>query len=48
MNVLVEGVETAEQEQKLLALGCDSGQGYLYSKPMPANEFYDGFLSEHS
>ena len=48
MSVLVEGIETKEQEELLLALGCDSGQGYLYSKPMPANEFYDGFLSEHS
>ena len=48
MSVLVEGIETKEQEELLLALGCDSGQGYLYSKPMPAHEFYDGFLSEHS
>ena len=48
MSVLVEGIETKEQEELLLALGCDSGQGYLYSKPMPAHEFYERFLPEHS
>ena len=48
MNVLVEGVETAEQEQKLLALGCDSGQGYYYARPMTIKEFYEEFLPEHS
>lgn len=48
MNVLVEGVETAEQEQKLLDLGCDSGQGYYYARPMTIKEFYEEFLPEHS
>ncbi len=38
MNVLAEGVETAEQEATLRALGCDAVQGYLYAKPMPAEE----------
>ena len=47
MNVLVEGIETEEQEQKLLALGCDSGQGFLYARPMQVQEFYEEFLPEH-
>lgn len=38
LQVIAEGVETAEQERYLTALGCDEGQGYFYSKPMPARE----------
>ena len=34
-SVIAEGVETAEQASKLLALGCDLGQGYGICKPMP-------------
>ncbi len=36
MQVIAEGVETAEQERFIVALGCDEGQGYLYSKPASA------------
>ena len=48
MNVLAEGIETEEQEKHLIALGCDSGQGFLYARPMPAQEFYEEFLPKHS
>ena len=48
MNVLVEGIETEEQEKHLLELGCDSGQGYFYARPMPVKEFYEEFLPKHS
>ena len=48
MNVLVEGIESEEQEQHLLKLGCDSGQGYFYARPMPVKEFYEEFLPKHS
>jgi EAL domain-containing protein (putative c-di-GMP-specific phosphodiesterase class I) len=34
MSVVIEGIETAEQHQQLLALGCTQGQGYLYARPM--------------
>ncbi|NLS13321.1 EAL domain-containing protein [Vibrio sp. SM6] len=37
--VVVEGIETESQERLLIHEGCDFGQGYLYGKPMPANEF---------
>jgi len=38
MQVIAEGVETREQEAYIIAQGCHEGQGYLYSKPMPAEE----------
>jgi len=36
MLVIAEGVETAEQERYLIDEGCNEGQGYYYSKPLPA------------
>jgi diguanylate cyclase (GGDEF)-like protein len=36
LDVVAEGVETLEQHDKLLALGCTRGQGFRYSPPMPA------------
>lgn len=40
-NVLAEGVETQEQLEFLKAKGCDKYQGYLKSRPIPADEFAD-------
>jgi len=40
LKVVAEGVETTEQEQLLRQRECDYLQGYLISKPLPANEFY--------
>ena len=37
MQVVAEGVETAEQYALLRALGCEYVQGYLFSKPVPAD-----------
>ena len=39
LKVVAEGVETAEQRDTLAAAHCDYAQGYLYAKPMPAEEF---------
>jgi diguanylate cyclase (GGDEF)-like protein len=36
MKTVAEGVETAEQLQKLRQMKCDQAQGYLYSRPVPA------------
>lgn len=35
LSVVVEGIETPEQYQQLLKLGCAKGQGYLFARPMP-------------
>lgn len=36
MEILAEGVETREQQNFLRAQGCTFGQGYLFSRPLPA------------
>ncbi len=46
MTVICEGIETEEQEQMLIDCGCEHGQGYLYGKPMPQEEF-EAFLAAH-
>lgn len=36
LKVIAEGVETAEQNQRLTDIGCDFVQGYFHSRPLPA------------
>ncbi|GAA4204890.1 hypothetical protein GCM10022220_16280 [Actinocatenispora rupis] len=38
LRVVAEGVETAEQKAALRAMGCEAGQGYHFSPPMPADK----------
>jgi diguanylate cyclase (GGDEF)-like protein/PAS domain S-box-containing protein len=36
LSVTAEGVETVDQLERLRALGCPHGQGFLFSRPVPA------------
>ncbi len=47
LDVVAEGVETAEQLEFLNTLHCDEWQGYLFSKPLPADDFAE-LLAEKS
>jgi EAL domain-containing protein (putative c-di-GMP-specific phosphodiesterase class I) len=38
MDVVAEGIETLPQLQKLQDLGCELGQGYLFSKPVDSQQ----------
>ena len=37
MEVIAEGIETEEQHQQLKTLGCEYGQGYLFSRPVDSD-----------
>jgi diguanylate cyclase (GGDEF)-like protein len=45
MNTVAEGIETEPQRGQLLALGCQLGQGYLFSPPLDAEEFWHLLLA---
>jgi diguanylate cyclase (GGDEF)-like protein len=38
ITTIIEGIETKEQLESAQADGCDLGQGYIFSKPMPERE----------
>ena len=40
-SVVAEGIENAETLEILVELGCDGAQGYYFSKPLPADQFFD-------
>jgi EAL domain-containing protein (putative c-di-GMP-specific phosphodiesterase class I) len=50
LQVVAEGVETADQLSILRTLGCDVIQGYYYSKPLPLDKllhYTQGYLMDH-
>jgi len=40
-DVVAEGIETWAQAQYLRRIGCETAQGYYYSRPLPADDFID-------
>lgn len=47
LDVIAEGVETREQRDFLGSIGCQSYQGFYYSRPLPIKEF-EQFVKDHS
>lgn len=48
LQVTVEGIENPDHEAFILAEGCDVGQGYLYGRPMPYDEFEANLFNQIS
>jgi EAL domain-containing protein (putative c-di-GMP-specific phosphodiesterase class I) len=48
LQVVAEGVETPAQARKLELLGCDQAQGYLYGKPLSADNMLERLRTGHT
>lgn len=46
LEIVVEGVESPEDAAILARLGCTTGQGYLFARPMPSGAL-DSWIAEH-
>jgi diguanylate cyclase (GGDEF)-like protein len=44
LSVVAEGIESAAQFERVKALGCHEVQGYLFGRPLPADEFEGAHL----
>jgi diguanylate cyclase (GGDEF)-like protein/PAS domain S-box-containing protein len=47
LKVIAEGVETEEQSERLLELGCEFAQGYYFSVPLNAQQASDLLTAQH-
>ena len=47
LTVTAEGIETQEQHALLQSLNCDEMQGYLFSRPVPAEAISTLYDSQH-
>lgn len=48
LTVVAEGIETKEQHDALLFLGCDVCQGYYFGRPLPIGEFNNHYQSKEA
>ncbi|NER39887.1 MAG: EAL domain-containing protein, partial [Oscillatoria sp. SIO1A7] len=48
LTVVAEGIETKEQMEQLQQLGCQFGQGYLFSKPLAPSDIESRFLGTNA
>jgi len=46
LELIAEGIETEELMDRLIAMGCETGQGYFFSRPMPAIDV-PAWLAQH-
>lgn len=46
LKVVCEGIETEEQLEFLKEIGCEMGQGYLFSKPISIEEFENKYINK--
>jgi diguanylate cyclase (GGDEF)-like protein len=44
ISTVAEGVETEEDKELIINLKCDIGQGYLFDKPIPAEDFSQKYM----
>ena len=38
LGLIAEGIETEDMMNRLIAMGCETGQGYFFSRPMPGSD----------
>jgi len=48
MDVVAEGVENTEVLDLLIELGCDAAQGFLLTKPLPAEDYLSWYRTTHA
>ena len=46
LNTIAEGIETEEQANSLLFMGCEEAQGFMFAKPMPLTELKEFLLAK--
>ena len=46
LRLLAEGVENDRQLDMLKSLGCQFGQGYYWSKPLPGDEYEQFYMNQ--
>jgi EAL domain-containing protein (putative c-di-GMP-specific phosphodiesterase class I) len=45
LDTVAEGIEVEAQREVLLGLGCKTGQGYAFGKPMPLEELFEAAVT---